>query len=208
MESLALFLNSFVTLFSILDPFGAAVTLIALSPQAAAERRADEASRAVRAAGGTLTAFMLFGGAIFSLFGITVHALQVAGGLILAQVAFRMLAGESGAYKSSKSELSEAELRDDVAIIPLAVPMLAGPAAITAAMVFAGRAEGFLDWAALFGSLGLVLYLTWLILKKSGIIADWLGELGVRILIRLMGLVLIAMGAEFTLSGLKGYFGW
>ncbi|MGK7344921.1 MAG: MarC family protein [Candidatus Nitrospinota bacterium M3_3B_026] len=208
MESLALFLNSFVTLFSILDPFGAAVTLIALSPRATDERRTDEASRAVRAAGGTLVVFMLFGGTIFTLFGITVQALQVAGGLILAQVAFRMLAGESVTYKSSESEMSEAELRDDVAIIPLAVPMLAGPAAITAVMVFAGRAEGFLDWAALFGSLGLVLCLTWLILKKSGIIADWLGELGVRILIRLMGLVLIAMGAEFTLSGLKGYFGW
>jgi len=131
---------------------------------------------------------------------------MVAGGLILVQVSFKMLAGESLAYRRSKPEMREAETKEDIAIIPMAVPMLAGPAAITTVMVFANRASGFADWVMLFASLGLVLYLTHVILQRSEMIANWLGDIGLRVLTRLMGLILIAMGAEFVLSGLKGYF--
>lgn len=207
MDSLIFFLNSFVTLFSILDPFGAAVILLALTAQNTDQARLDQARRAVRATGIVLAAFTIMGKAIFALFGISIQALMVAGGLILIQVSFKMLGGETMTYKSSKTEMSEAEMKDDVAIIPLAVPMLAGPAAITTVMVFANRADSFLDWAGLFASLGLTLFLTSVILQRGKIIAEWLGDIGLKALIRLMGLILIAMGAEFVLSGLKGYFG-
>ena len=206
MDSLVFFLNFLVTMFSVLDPFGCAVALLALTPGLAGEHRAEQAQRAVKAAAVVLVVFALLGGAIFAVFGISIQALMVAGGLILVQVSFKMLAGESLAYRRSKPEMREAETKEDIAIIPMAVPMLAGPAAITTVMVFANRASGFADWVMLFASLGLVLYLTHVILQRSEMIANWLGDIGLRVLTRLMGLILIAMGAEFVLSGLKGYF--
>lgn len=200
------FLNCFVTLFSILDPFGAAATLLALTPGDSEDRRVEQARRAVRAMVIILLVFTAVGGLVFRLFGISVEALMVAGGLILIQLAFRMLSGASLAYRSSKPERDEAETKEDIAIIPMAIPILAGPAAITAVIVFANRSESPAGWAALLLAIAMVTLITHVVLINSQRIAEFLGDTGLRILMRVMGLVLVAMGVEFVLSGVKGYF--
>lgn len=205
-DSLIFFLNCTVTLFSIIDPLGGAAVLLAMTDGDTPTNRSNQARRAVMATGSVLIFFTILGGAIFALFGISIYALMVAGGLILLRFAFKMVEGESFQYKSSKPELAEAEIKEDIAIIPLAVPLMAGPAAITTVMVFANRANGVLEWILLFMAIGITLYLTHIILQQSQNFSDWLGDLGTRILTRAMGLVLLAMGAEFILSGIKGYF--
>jgi multiple antibiotic resistance protein len=88
----------------------------------------------------------------------------------------------------------------------MAIPFLAGPGAITTVIVFASRTEGVVGWVSLIISVSLVIGLTYIILLQSQRLAAMLGETGMRITVRVMGIILLAMGAEFTLSGIKGYF--
>lgn len=205
-EHFTFFLNCFVTLFSVIDPFGAAVTLLALTPDDMAGKRAEQAVRSVRITAVALVVVALMGSAILKFFGISLQAIMISGGLILVMVSFRMLEGQALTYRSSRLEREEGEKKEDVSIIPMAIPVLAGPAAITTVMVFANRAKGVGDWVALFAALAVSLALTHAILQKSEVMAKWLGTTGLRVLTRAMGLILIAMGVEFVLSGVKGYF--
>ncbi len=205
-DSLIFFLNSFVTLFSVLDPFGAAAIFLALTQGDSAGRRQAQAMRAVRSSMIILLFFALAGEMIFSIFGISVQALMVAGGLILIHLAFKMLEGKSPSSKGSGPEREEAEFKDDIAIIPMAIPMLAGPAAITSVVVFANRASSGVEFFSLLLAIGAVLGITYQALKQSETIAALLGETGLRIMVRIMGLILISMGVEFVLSAVKIYF--
>lgn len=205
-EPVTFFLSCLVTLFSVIDPFGAAVTFLALTHGDTAEKRAEQISRTVRATGATLVITAFLGAEILKFFGISIQAIMIAGGLILVTVAFRMLEGMALTYRSSRVEREEGEKKDDVSIIPMAIPVLAGPAAITTVIVFANRAESALNWVGLLLALAISLILTFVILRKSEALAIWLGTTGMRVLTRAMGLILIAMGVEFVLSGLKGYF--
>lgn len=206
-DAFVFFLNCFVTLFSILDPFGAAVVLLGLTPDETEERRAEQVRRAIQVTLIILLLFMIAGEWIFAVFGISIQALMVAGGLILIHMAFKMLQGAPVAFRSTKPEREEAEKKEDIAVIPLAIPMLAGPAAITAVIVFANRASGAVDWIMLLGAIVLSTGVTYAILRQSQKIAGMLGDTGQRIVVRIMGLILMAMGVEFVLSAVKGYFG-
>jgi multiple antibiotic resistance protein len=204
-EHLTFFLNCFVTLFSVIDPFGAVVTFLALTSGDTPEKRAEQAAASVRVTAVALVIVAVMGSAILKFFGISIQAIMVAGGLILVMVSFRMLEGQA-LYRSARLERDEGEKKEDISIIPMAIPVLAGPAAITTVMVFANRANGVAEWVALFAALAVVMGLTHVILQKSEALAKWLGTTGLRVLTRAMGLILIAMGVEFVLSGVKGYF--
>jgi len=205
-ESFIFFLNCFVTLLSILDPIGGAATLLALTAGDTPECRRLQVLRIAKTVAAVLLVFAVAGGAIFALFGISTQALMVAGGLILIHMSFKMLEGQSLTYRSSRPEREEALKKEDIAIIPMAIPLLAGPASITAVIVFANRADGLTDWAMLLAAIALAVWITRLILLQSDRIAGWLGETGMRLLVRIMGLVLLAMGVEFILSAVKIYF--
>jgi len=204
-EHFTFFLNCFVTLFSVIDPFGAAVTFLALTSGDMAEKRAGQAARSVRVTAVALVIVAVMGSAILKFFGISIQAIMVAGGLILVMVSLRMLEGQA-LYRSARVEREEGEKKEDISIIPMAIPVLAGPAAITTVMVFANRASGVGEWVSLFAALAVVMGLTHVILQKSEVLAKWTGTTGLRVLTRAMGLILIAMGVEFVLSGVKGYF--
>ena len=199
------FVNCFVTLISILDPFGATAILLALTADHDDTRRAMIVGRSIKATFGILMVFALAGGFIFMAFGISFSSLTVAGGLILSSLAFRMIMGLEIDDKKAALEKSGAS-QDDVAIIPLAVPMLAGPAAISAVTVFAHRAAGAVEYGLLFAAIALASGLSYIILSNGHKIAKVMGDNGTKIMIRVMGLVLLAMGVEFIMSGVKSYF--
>ncbi|MBF0170048.1 MAG: MarC family protein [Nitrospinae bacterium] len=199
------FVNCFVTLFSVLDPFGAAVTFLALTAGDTPAHRRTQAIRALVVTAGVLLLFTVAGSYIFAAFGVSVEALMVSGGVILGLYGFRMLEGEPFIPGPPSVEGKEGMEAPDVSIIPMAIPFLAGPAAITAVIVFATKADGAAAWGALFAAEGLALGLTGAILLNADRLASWMGETGVRIATRLMGVILLAMAAEFALSGVKGY---
>jgi len=201
-ESVVFFLNCFVTLLSILDPFGAAATFLALTPSDTNEQRLFKARRAVKVTALVLLIFMVTGRALFEMFGVSLHALMAAGGLILVLLALKMVEGRPLTEPETDDPLEPSSM----AIVPMAIPMLAGPGAVTAVIVFAERAYTWTDYALLTAAILLATFLTRLILLNSQSLARRLGITGLRIAVRLMGLILLAMGIEFIFSAVDGYF--
>jgi len=194
---------TFGSLFAIVDPFAAIAPFLAMTGRDAGPQRRRIARTACVTAAAVMAVFALLGPAIFHLFGITLPAFQVAGGLVLLLSALDMLRAQKSALKETPEELAEGMSKDDIAITPLAIPLLAGPGAITTSIVMAGRAATFLQKAIFFALIGLVLLLTYWILVLAADSAKKLSSTLLNIMTRLMGLLLAAIGVQFILSALK-----
>jgi multiple antibiotic resistance protein len=185
-----LFTEVFVTLLVIMDPIGTVPLFLALTAGRARKARNRMAWQAVVVALVVIAAFALFGQQILRYLGITVAALQGAGGLLLVLVALELLTGK---------QTRDTELPDvNVALVPLGTPLLAGPGAIVATIVFVRRAHGFPDaWAIAAGILAVhvVLYLA---LRFSGIILRVIRESGVSLVTRISGLLLSAIAIQLV----------
>ncbi|MBI4371703.1 MAG: NAAT family transporter [Elusimicrobia bacterium] len=200
---LAYSLMAFGSLFAIVDPFAAVPSFLALTARETPAQRRRMAKTACVTCAGVLGVFAVMGPAIFSLFGITVPAFQIAGGLVLLLAALDMLRAQRSPMRGTPEEIAEGMDKHDIAITPLAVPLLSGPGAITTSIVLAGRAENLLQRAAFLVVIILVAsasYFT-LILLSSG--ARKLSPTLLKIVTRLMGLLLAAIGVQFILSALK-----
>ena len=150
-----------------------------------------------------LSAFAIAGQYIFRMFGITLPAFEIAGGIILLLIGLDMLEAKRSPTQESTEETTEAALKEDAGIVPLGIPMLAGPGSITSVMVLVGQAQG--EWqkmAAILVSILITAAICYLVLGNSGRVARGLGETGVRILVRIMGLLLVALAVQYFVNGL------
>ncbi len=144
-----------------------------------------------------MTVFAIFGTLIFKIFGITIYAFQIAGGIILFGVGMDM-------RKNIKKDTSVSQSNEDFAVVPLAIPMIAGPGAITTCLMLAGEAENLFYVGVLVACITVTLILMYFILIHSSKTATLLGEGGVRIMTRLMGLILAVIAVQFVINGIKG----
>jgi multiple antibiotic resistance protein len=190
-------LLAFSSLFSVINPIGTAPLFVAFTQGAPPAQRRQVALRACLAAVAVLLAFAAAGGAIFSLFGITVPAFQIAGGLLFTVMAFRNVTAEE------KQEAAGTVLPGDPSIVPLGIPIIAGPGAISTVMVLVGQARGVSAHAALGGAiLGNVLLTLLLLLAAPAIVAR-IGENGQRIVSKIMGLITTVIGVQFIIRGVS-----
>jgi multiple antibiotic resistance protein len=196
-------LLTFGSLFAIVDPFAAIPAFLAMTARDTPEQRARIARTACFVCWLVMTTFSALGPAIFRMFGITLPAFQIAGGLVLLLSSLDMLRAKRSSLKESAEELEEGMNKDDIAITPLAIPMLSGPGAITTAIVLGGRAPGFGHKAVFFATIPVVAFLTYLILIVSARGARQISPTILNIITRLMGLLLAAIGVQFILSALK-----
>lgn len=194
---------TFGSLFAIVDPFAAIPTFLAMTASDTAEQRRRMARTACITCAGVMSAFALLGPAIFKMFGITLPAFQVAGGLVLLLSALDMLRAQKSPLKETPEEVAEGMSKDDIAITPLAVPLLAGPGAITTSIVLAGRATSFSHKVIFFVLIALVALLSYWTLTVAAESAKRLSSTIINIITRLMGLLLAAIGVQFILSALK-----
>ena len=194
---------TFGSLFAIVDPFAAIPPFLAMTARDAPAQRRRMARTACVTAAGVMATFALLGPAIFRLFGITLAAFQVAGGLVLLLSALDMLRAQKSALKETPEEVAEGMGKDDIAITPLAVPLLAGPGAITTSIVLAGRAANLAQKAIFFALIALVAVLSYWTLTLAAESAKKLSPTLLNIMTRLMGLLLAAIGVQFILSALK-----
>jgi multiple antibiotic resistance protein len=198
---LSFFTVCFPSLFSIVDPIGVVPVYLAL---VGAEQPAEQRRTAIRA---SLTAtvvlglFAATGTAIFRFFGITVPAFKVAGGVLLFLMALEMLRAKTSQTKSTPEEATDALSKDDVAIVPIGVPLLSGPGAIANAIMWSSRASDAADRVALFVSIVLVTAITLVTLLFAGRVERILGRTGISVIMRIMGLILAATAAQFILDG-------
>ena len=193
----------FPSMFSIVDPIGVVPVYLAL---VGAETPAEQQRTAVRS---TITAtlvlslFAATGTAIFHFFGITIPAFKLAGGILMFLMALEMMRAHTSPVKSTPEETSAAQSTHDVAIVPIGIPLLSGPGAIAAAIMWSSRAHQASEKVALFASIGLVTAITLITLLFAGRVVRLFGKTGINLVSRIMGLILAATAAQFVLDGWK-----
>lgn len=203
---LAAFLTSFTTFFATIGPIEAAVLFASLSHHADTLERRQIALRATLIATAILLVAMLAGGPLLRQLGVTVAALQTAGGVILGMIALEMVfARPQSAFKLSPPEGAEAQLREDVAVFPLATPMLAGPGAMSAGILLVASAEGHAaELAGTFGALAVVMAISLMLLLVAPSLSKMLGITAQRVMMRVFGILLAAIAVQAIFDGILG----
>ena len=199
-------LEAFVTLFVTVDPLGLAPLFIGLTEGMGAADRRHVALRAVGIATGVLVFFALAGGKLLALLGISLPAFRIAGGLLLFWIAFEMIFERRNERKEKTSEV--AITRDhihNIAVFPLALPLIAGPGAISATILLSGSFPSALERTALIGVLALCIGILFLALVIADRIDRFLGNTGRAILTRLLGVILAALAVQFVADGVKAF---
>ncbi len=188
-------LLAFASLFSVINPIGAAPIFVSLTRDVTDLERRRAALRACLAAGITLLVFMAAGGMIFAVFGITVPAFQIAGGMLFTIFALRTLHAEGEAEERSPG--------GDPSVVPLGIPTIAGPGAISTVMVLVGQAEGHKDQLLLVFAVVVNIGLTLLLLLAAPTVVARIGVTGRRIVTKIMGLITAVIGVQFVINGLR-----
>jgi len=150
-----------------------------------------------------LSAFAIAGQYIFRMFGITLPAFEIAGGIILLLIGLDMLNAKRSPTQETGPEAEAAAVKEDAGIVPLGIPMLAGPGSITSVMVLVGQAQG--HWSllgAILAAIAITAVVCFLVLGNSDRVANVLGETGIRILVRIMGLLLVALAVQYFVNGM------
>ena len=199
-------LVTFTSVLFIIDPIAAVPTYLVITQLETPLERRRTARRACVAMTLLLIFFAATGTLLFRAFGITLAAFRTAGGLILWFVAIDMLRGERRTQEG-REELEEGEAKEDVAFTPLAIPMLAGPGAISTVIVIAGQARGLGDSLVVYGAIVLTGAISYFTLRLGEPLLIRLGKTGIRVVTRIMGLILAAVAVQFVLSGVKEAFG-
>lgn len=195
-------LLSFGSLFAMLNPFNTVPPFLAMTMESAVADQISMARRASSVALGVMVLFALFGITILNFFGISVPAFQIAGGLVILRVSFEMLQGNR-AVKVSEAEREEGSEKDDISITPLAVPILCGPGSITTAVLLGSEAETWVHTGILVAILIVIYAGTFVLLRFACVHARVFGEITLKIISRLMGLLLIALAIQFILDGIR-----
>lgn len=165
-------------------------------------KRTSTAARASWVSFGVLCACAALGGLIFRFLGITLPALKIAGGFLLFTVAVDMINARESRTRGSEEERKEGFLKDDIAIFPLGIPLLSGPGAIVTVFILVERAQTFWQHVMIYLSIGVTMGLTFLMLRQANVLAKLLGQTGINVFSRLMGIALAAIAVQFVLDGL------
>ncbi len=208
LELLAFGLSAFAAIFTIVNPVGNIPVYVTLTEGYTRERRTEVAKRAVIVATVTLVVFALTGNYIFLVFHTSIHAFRIAGGILLFSIAFNMMHGERPKAKLTEREREEASAREEVGVVPLGIPIFAGPGAITTAIVLMGEsAVPSLDVAKsilVLVSILVTMAISQVLLLRSEWIAKRFGRVGMMAFSRIMGLILAAIAVQFVIVGFQG----
>jgi len=190
------------SIFFLVDPFAAIPAFISITQGADAARRKRMARKASLTCLIVLSTFALAGRLIFQMFGITLPAFEIAGGLILLLIGIDMLEAKRSPTQESSDDAEEAAAKEDAGIVPLGIPMLAGPGAISSVMVLVAQAPTRWQMAAILMAIAVSALVSYAVLSGADRVRRVLGETGIRILVRIMGLLLVALAMQFFVNGL------
>lgn len=191
------------SIFFLVDPFAAIPSFLAITHSADAARRKRIARKGALTAFIVLTTFAVAGQLIFKMFGITLPAFEIAGGLILLLIGLDMLEARRSPTQETHGDTEEGAAKEDAGIVPLGIPMLAGPGAISSVMVLVGQVPTLWHWemAAILGAITFTAVVTYWVLAAADRVRQVMGETGIRILVRIMGLLLVALAMQYFVNG-------
>lgn len=206
MDLLQFALTAFVTLLVVVDPVGVAPIFVACTRELEPGARRDTLLRAVMIAL-VVTLFFLFGGRLLlAHLGVSVHAFAISGGILLFATAVPMLFGQRPMLQGPERG-DYGRVGEDLAVFPLAIPLLSGPGAIATTLLLTSQADRDYARLGLLGGVILLVYLiAWLILRTADQLMARLGEGKIHILTRVLGIVLAALAVQYVLDGAAGYY--
>jgi multiple antibiotic resistance protein len=199
-------LISFSTLFAIVDPVTLAGPFLAMTATDSSDSRRRTALRAVGLSTAVLIFFAFAGQKILDLLGISLPAFQIAGGILLFVVSFDMIYGRPHRSQQTEEEENEGAEKADVAVFPLAIPLLAGPGAIASVLMLSNRALTMISMVTLILAIGLVMVVSLVVLLLSGNILKFFGQITINTISRLMGIVVASLGVQFVISAVQALF--
>ena len=203
------FILCFSSLFALINPIGIVPIFIAMTEEYTKKEKDVVALKAIIFSFFILVLFAIIGEFIFSFYNITIHGFRIAGGILLLKISFDMIESKRSRTKTTPKEEKEAEEKNEIAYTPLAIPLIAGPGSIASMMILGSESTNNNPKAdatymiSLFCALILVLLITFLIFKLSKFLSKRFGKLGLRIMQRIMGLILMVISIEFILKGVK-----
>ncbi|HDY8517430.1 TPA: YchE family NAAT transporter [Klebsiella pneumoniae] len=196
----------FIGLFALVNPVGIIPVFISMtSYQPAAVRNKTNLTANLSVAIILLTSLFL-GDGILQIFGISIDSFRIAGGILVVTIAMSMISGKLGEDKQNKQEKSETAVRESIGVVPLALPLMAGPGAISSTIVWGTR---YHSWVHLVGfSLAIAVFALccWGIFRMAPWLVRLLGQTGINVITRIMGLLLMVLGIEFIVTGIKALF--
>lgn len=209
MFDLILGLLVFATLFVIVDPIGMLPFFVSLTQGFSPSDRQYVIQRSTIFATILLLGFALLGRYIFALLHFTIYAFEIAGGILLFAIAFDMLFGDTPRTKLSPMDREDLlSRREEVGIVPLGMPLLAGPGAISSVVIYAQASQGSLAGSlALYAAIVVVMIVSYVALRLGVQILDRVGRVGLVAISRVMGLLLAAIAVQFVIDGVVGAFG-
>ena len=196
-----------VTLIPIINPVSTAVLLLSIGSHLSTKERNSQITRACIYMTAILITFLLLGHLVMIAFGISVPGIRIAGGLVIGFLGFRMLFPDEGQITGEGRQ--EAQQKADISFSPLAMPSLSGPGSVAAVITMSSSINGRHGIGKLFAYTGVVLaivitaLISWLVLRGAGALRRFLGVNGVNSLSRIMGFLLICIGAQFAINGVR-----
>ncbi len=199
------FITVFMAFFAIMNPVANASLFVGLTQGSDSTARRLIALRSVVTAFVIVSAFAIGGREIFSIFGITLPAFRIAGGLMIGAIGYHMLQGETSTFHTPSDDDTEksSDAALDMAITPLGIPVLAGPGTIATAMNFAAEST-FVEIVRVLAAFGLMCVITFLAFIGGQWLAKVLGQNGIKVISRLMGLILAVVGVQMLIEGVRG----
>ncbi|WP_271392609.1 MarC family protein [Aequorivita sinensis] len=200
-EIVAFGILSFTSFFTLINPFGTMPIFMTMTAELDVQHRTKTARKASIVSFITIVLFAFSGQLLFNFFGISVNSFRIVGGVIFFLMGMDMLQARLGKVKVKDSEVKS--YVDDISITPLAIPMICGPGALTNAIVMMEDANSIEKKITLIITVFLVMLLTYIILYSSSKIIKILGQTGINVMMRLMGLIVMVIAVEFFFAGLK-----
>jgi len=201
-------ISTFISIMAIVNPMGAVSNYVGLTQGFSRKEKKEVIKRAVLVGAVTLIVITFIGKAIFDFFSITVDSFRVGGGVILFLIAMDMVRGTTSPAKLTDKEKIDSIERAQIGVIPLGIPLLAGPGAITSVMIaMSDTSQGYPALLlVVVTSILIVMTISFLILRQADLIFDRIGRAGTKIFSRLMGLILAAIAVQFMANGIIGLF--
>lgn len=196
-------LNMLVGLIVIVNPLLGVSSITTLASDETSEQRRATARMAALTVGVVMSISAIAGEAVLALFGIGIPEFHVGGGILLLLIAVSMLNARMSGVRHTAAESEEAQTREQVGVVPIGIPLLAGPGAISTAILYAHKGKEWLDMVVLLGEIWLVAALVWVALLLGDRLMTILGQTGMNIASRIMGLLLAAIAVGFVTQGLK-----
>ncbi len=203
MQQWAEYAKFFAGLLAIVNPIGAIPVFISLTANQTDQQRGRTALLASLSVGAVLLAALFTGEAILGFFGISIASFRVGGGILILLIAVSMMHARLSPAKQTEEEAQDAADKESVAVVPLAIPLLAGPGAVSTIIVYAHRVPGGGHFFMLAVEIVLMALIVWTVFRVAPRLADILGRTGINVLTRIMGLILAAIAVEFMANGLR-----